>query len=114
MIKIKTIATTLENYNTFDEQVNEALAEGWELVRREVVPPYEGLTRWWDRCLYAEFERVIETEGEDEEPEDDGTAEWVVTRDPAHPYRCNKCGHSTSAPSGFCIGCGRAMVSYRG
>lgn len=112
MIKIKTIATTLENYNTFDEQVNEALAEGWELVRREVLPPRQVATA--PTLLYAELERVIETEGEDEEPEDDGTAEWVVTRDPAHPYRCNKCGHSTSAPSGFCIGCGRAMVSYRG
>ena len=114
MIEIKTIATKIENYNTFDEQVNEALAEGWELVRREVVPPYEGPTRWWDRCLYAELERVIETKGEDEEPEDDGTAEWVVSRDPAHPYRCNKCQASTSTPTPVCPECKRVMVSYRG
>lgn len=106
MVEIKTIFIKIDDCEKFDERVNEALAEGWELVRRDVLVPHIS-----DRytLLYAELERVIETEGED-----DGTAEWVVTRDPAHPYRCNKCGHSTSAPSGFCIGCGRAMVSYRG
>ena len=111
MLEVKTIVN--EEPELFDEAVNEALAEGWELVRRDVLPPYEGQTARWNRCLYAELERVTEAE-EEEEPEDDGLAEWVVSRDPAHPYRCNKCGHSTSAPSGFCIGCGRAMVSYRG
>lgn len=111
MVEIKTIFIKIDDCEKFDKLVNEALAEGWELVRRDVLVPHVS-----DRftLLYAELERVIETESEDEETEDDGTAEWVVSRDPAHPYRCNKCGRSTSAPSGFCIGCGRAMVSYRG
>lgn len=110
MIEIKTIWKGIDFSNQFDDEVNKALAEGWELVRRDALPKRSdhGCT-----ILYAELERVIETEGEEEEPEDDGLAEWVVSRDPAHPYRCNKCGRSTSAPSGFCIGCGRAMVSYR-
>lgn len=108
MLEIKTISGGKKD--AFDKAVNDALRDGWDLVRRDCLIVGSEHTP----CLYAELERIIETEDEDEEPEDDGTAEWVVTRDPAHPYRCNKCGHSTSAPSGFCIECGRAMVSYRG
>lgn len=111
MPEIKTIFTKIDDCGKFDERVNEALAEGWELVKRDVlVPPVP------DRytLLYAELERVIETEEEDEEPEDDGTAEWVVSRDPAHPYRCNKCQASTSTPTPVCPECKRVMVSYRG
>lgn len=111
MIEIKTIAAKLENLNNFDEQVNEALAEGWELVRREVLPPRQVATA--PTLLYAELERVIETE-EEEEPEDNGAAEWVVSRDPAHPYRCNKCQASTVTPTPVCPECKRVMVSYRG
>lgn len=111
MIEIKTIWKGIDFSNQFDEEVNEALAEGWELVRRDALPKRSdcGCT-----ILYAELERVIETEEEDEEPEDDGTAEWVVSRDPAHPYRCNKCQASTSTPTPVCPECKRVMVSYRG
>lgn len=111
MPEIKTIFTKIDDCEKFDKRVNEALAEGWELVRRDVLVPHVS-----DRftLLYAELERVMETEGEDEEPEDDGTAEWVVTRDPAHPYRCNKCQASTATPTPVCLECKRVMVSYRG
>lgn len=110
MIEIKTILQQLRNYGDFDKVVNTALAEGWELVRRDVITQSSDS---YEPMLYAELERVIETE-EDEEPEDDGTAEWVVSRDPAHPYRCNKCQASTSTPTPVCPECKRVMVSYRG
>ena len=110
MIEIKTIFRKIDESEIFDDRVNEALADGWELVRRDVLVPHVS-----DRftLLYAELERVIETEEEEEEPEDDGTAEWVVSRDPAHPYRCNKCQASTSTPTPVCPECKRVMVSYR-
>jgi lipopolysaccharide biosynthesis regulator YciM len=111
MLEIKTIWGELGSSTLFDAKVNEALAEGWELVRREVLPPRQVATA--PTLLYAELERVIETE-EEEEPEDDGLAEWVVSRNPSAPYRCNKCGHSTATPAPRCPGCERTMVSYRG
>lgn len=110
MVEIKTILQQLGNYGDFDKVVNTALAEGWKLVRRDVITQSSDS---YEPMLYAELERVIETEEEDEEPEDDGTAEWVVSRDPAHPYRCNKCQASTSTPSPVCPECKRVMVSYR-
>lgn len=94
----------------FDTAVNEALGEGWELVRRECF--ITGSDR--ATTFYAELERMIEVEEEEEELEDDGTAEWVVARDPAHPYRCNKCQASTATPTPVCPECKRVMVSYRG
>ena len=102
MLEIKTILE--KNSEIFDGEVNAALAEGWELVRREIFPGH---------YLYAELERITEAE-EEEEPEDDGLAEWVVSRNPSAPYRCNKCGHSTATPASRCPGCERTMVSYRG
>ena len=114
MLEIKTIMRLTKDSNTFDREVNEALAEGWELVRREILPPFAVATNnhieRWERTLYAELERMTEPE---EEPEDDGTAEWVVSRNPSAPYRCNKCGYSTAVPIHRCPGCERAMVSYR-
>lgn len=111
MLEIKTILQQLRNYGDFDKVVNTALAEGWELVRRDVITQSSDS---YEPMLYAELERVIETEEGDEEPEDDDTAEWVVSRDPAHPYRCNKCQASTSTPTPVCPECKRVMVSYRG
>ncbi len=110
MLEIKTIWSELVNSDQFDDKVNAALAEGWELVRRDVLPRR---VERGETLLYAELERMTELE-EEEEPEDDGTAEWVVSRNPAAPYRCNKCGHSTATPSSRCPGCERTMVSYRG
>lgn len=109
MLEIKTIWIELVNSRLFDDSVNEAIADGWELVRREVLPRQ---VEHGDTLLYAELERMTELE-EEEEPEDDGLAEWVVSRNPSAPYRCNKCGHSTATPSSRCPGCERTMVSYR-
>lgn len=111
MLEIKTIIS--RDPGEFDQAVNAALAEGWGLVRRDLIPPYEGETLRCYRIFYAELERMIETE-EEEEPEDDELAEWVVSRNPSAPYRCNKCGHSTATPAPRCPGCERTMVSYRG
>lgn len=36
-MKIKTIRTRLDNAETFDTEVNTALAEGWRLGRRDVL-----------------------------------------------------------------------------
>lgn len=109
MLEIKTIWGELVRSNQFDAEVNEALADGWELVRREVLPRKVERS---DTLLYAELERMTEPE-EEEEPEDDGAAEWIVSRNPSAPYRCNKCGHSTATPAPRCPGCDRTMVSYR-
>ena len=110
MLEIKTILQQLRNYGDFDDAVNVALAEGWELARRDVITQSSDS---YEPMLYAELERMTELE-EEEEPEDDGLAEWVVSRNPSAPYRCNKCGHSTATPSSRCPGCERTMVSYRG
>lgn len=67
MKQIKTIMkrdSTLEFRNEFDREVNEALADGWTLTKREVLKPYEGGTITWHRMLYAELEREIITEDE--------------------------------------------------
>lgn len=110
MLEIKTILMSTNYTSQFDEEVNEFLADGWELVRRDVITQSSNN---FEPKLYAELERMTEEE-EEEEPEDDGIAEWVVSRNPSAPYRCNKCGHSTAAPAPRCPGCGRTMVSYRG
>lgn len=59
MLQIKTIIYDFIQDSAFDNKVNEALAEGWELKRRDLVPrPNSGF------ILYAELER--ETEEEDD------------------------------------------------
>lgn len=106
MLEIKTIARPATEKEEFDAEVNEALADGWELVRRDILPPYEGVTRFWERVLYAELEREVAPE-EAEEPEDAFTS-WIVTRDPIQPYRCEKCGFKDIVPrQDGCPNCGR-------
>ena len=58
--QIKTVVCKLESNDDFDKCVNAAIAEGWTLVRREVLPPYEGETQVFYRALYAELEREVE------------------------------------------------------
>ena len=106
MLEIKTIWSELVNSNQFDIKVNEAIAEGWELVRREVLPRR---TEWGETLLYAELERI--TEAEEEEPEeDDGTAEWKLSRDPLYPFRCTACGCKSQDALRNCPHCKRIMV----
>ena len=102
MLEIKTITATSTSY--FDQKVNEAIAEGWDLVRREcfITGSDRAIT------LYAEFERVIE---EPEEDDDHSTecAEWLLTRNPREPYRCSACGCNTTSPWSTCPECDRIM-----
>ncbi len=109
MLEIKTI--TENTPHRFDREVNEALAEGWELVRRECF--ITGADR--ATTFYAELERIAEEPEEDPEDDDSSdTARWVLARDPRNPYRCSACGHKTNAEWGTCPGCGRIMVEVKG
>lgn len=109
MLEIKTIWGEMINSNIFDDDVNKALAEGWELVRRDVLPRR---VEAGNTLLYAELERYIE-EPQEEEPGDDGFARWVFSRrNPLEPYHCSSCGYpadpSKALPS-LCPNCQRKM-----
>ena len=107
MLEIKTISN--RNKAEFDEEVNTALREGWELVRRDCL--IVGADH--SPVLYAELERLIDAP----EVEDDGgefefataKATWLLTRDPKSPYRCSECGHKTDRPDALCPVCLREM-----
>lgn len=104
MLTIKTIIehTALR----FDSAVNDALAAGWELLRRECF--ITGADR--ATTFYAELERIIEEYPEEEDSVADLSSEWVVTRDPRNPYRCAACGHTTNAKWNLCPKCDRVML----
>lgn len=56
MKQIKTIHHRIDESVKFDEEINAAITEGWQLTKREFVPGY---------CmLYAELEREVITEAE--------------------------------------------------
>lgn len=60
MKQIKTIMHRMDtpgDWETFDREVNKAIAEGWALVKRDVLRPYEGPHHVFYRMLYAELER---------------------------------------------------------
>lgn len=61
MKQIKTIKSRIDYDKDFDEKVNAAIAEGWELKRRELIPSY---TTNSYTILYAELEREVITEAE--------------------------------------------------
>lgn len=106
MLEIKTIIYAAFELVVFDTAVNDHLAAGWELVRRDVLVPGD---RDRGPILYAELEREIEPE-EEEEPEDDSTAEWALIRNPVTPFKCSKCGYKNDEETKTCPGCGRVMV----
>ena len=101
MLEIKTITATSTSY--FDQKVNEAIAEGWGLVRREcfITGSDRAIT------LYAEFERVIEEP--EEEPIIDNVGVWLISRDPHYPYKCSACGCKIQDPLVNCPHCHRVM-----
>lgn len=74
-MKIKTIYIAPENAVEFDAIINIALEEGWHLVRRDVLPPYEGRTHLTHRMLYAELVQMDEPT----EPEAIGPVEALRT-----------------------------------
>lgn len=101
MLEIKTIT---ENYpSLFDRAVNEALEDGWVLVRRECF--ITGADR--ATTFYAELERMIEVE--EEEDTNDEYAHWELARNPHIPYRCSACGFNSKAPFPTCPHCHRLM-----
>lgn len=61
MKQIKTIKSRIDYAEDFDRHVNDAIAEGWELKRREFIPSYTSNSY---TILYAELERGIITEAE--------------------------------------------------
>ena len=102
MLEIRTIT---ENYpHLLDRAVNEALADGWELVRRECF--ITGSDR--ATTFYAELERVVEEPEEEDHSTD--YARWETVRDPRNPYRCSACGYKTNAEWPTCPDCDRIMV----
>jgi hypothetical protein len=58
MKQIKTIATDLPDREAFDQKVNEAIADGWRLTKRERVSSLNNRVDY----LYAELERGDEPE----------------------------------------------------
>ena len=62
MKEIKTIIERAELFRMFDKAVNDNLRDGWRLVRRDVLPAYEGETLASHRALYAELERDVKTD----------------------------------------------------
>ena len=102
MLEIKTITECATH--RFDEKVNTAICEGWELVRREC------FVSGSDRAItfYAELERVAE---EVEEPTDTRLiASWSISRDPAYPFKCTSCGCKVAEPLTTCPHCHKVMM----
>ena len=104
MLEIKTITENTAYF--FDKAVNEALADGWELVRRECF--ITGADR--ATTLYAELERNIDEDDDLEGFEFDAT-KWEITRDPLHPYRCAACNFKAINPVLICPNCKREMIN---
>lgn len=54
MRQIKTIWWNIQNSNKFDDEVNEAISDGWSMITRMILMPKidDGYP-----LLYAEFER---------------------------------------------------------
>ena len=112
MLEIRTIIVPSTLPGKFDTEVNDLLKEGWELVRRDVLPPYEGECMTCPQRLYAELERIVDApETDDDNEEDTETGEWEVARDPAKPYRCSNCGYKATIKWPRCPSCDKPMRS---
>jgi hypothetical protein len=67
MKQIKTIMATIEGpeaIKDFDNKVNELLAEGWTLVKRELLPAVDFGCAYQPHTLYAEMEEETITDAE--------------------------------------------------
>lgn len=106
-MKIKTICYALEATAKFDEEVNAALAEGWQLVKREVLPGMSYTeTNWAKRALYAELVKLDPpAEPETTDPFDavraiKATCEGVSLED-CHACRCPLSAWCRKMPDGY-------------
>jgi len=60
MKQIKTIYYSTERNETkFDEAVNEALADGWSLIKRDVIQAVNCGNVYYHRSFYAELEKDV-------------------------------------------------------
>lgn len=101
MLQIRTVIAHTSGH--FDDEVNGAMTEGWELVRRECF--ITGADR--ATTFYAELERVVDDlASEDTTPD---VAVWMKSRDPHYPYRCSACGCKIPEPVVNCPNCDRLM-----
>lgn len=58
-MEIKTLIANTDNVVAFDKKVNEAMAEGWRLAKREILPGQQyNETNWARRILYAELVKL--------------------------------------------------------
>lgn len=63
MLQIKTIRNRLDNPTRFDDEVNNALRNGWTLKKRSVLLPisqHESI--YTHTMLYAELEREVDAD----------------------------------------------------
>ena len=100
MLEIRTIVNN--SASSFDLELNAALADGWELVRRECfVTGSDRMT-----TFYAELERFAEDVIVDYNAD---TARWELTRKPQNPYRCSSCGYTANEQWTTCPECQSPM-----
>ena len=60
MLQIKTIRYRLDDFTSFDDDVNAALREGWTLKKRTVLLPIsQNDTEYTHMMLYAELEKEV-------------------------------------------------------
>ena len=110
MLQIRTVIVPSTLQGKFDNEVNDLIQEGWELVRRDVLPAFEGEFEIYPQRLYAELEREIaEAPETDDEDGDTDSADWEITRDPIKPFRCSKCGNKSSTQWPTCPSCQKPM-----
>lgn len=108
MLQIRTVIAHTSGH--FDDEVNGAMAEGWELVRRECF--ITGADR--ATTFYAELERIVEELEEEEETDTPcDFATWNIIREPRNPYQCSACGHRTNAQWATCPNCSASMSGDR-
>ena len=105
MLEIKTITENTSFH--FDHEVNKALSEGWELLRRECY--ITGSDR--ATTFYAELERIVDDAEDEEEEFEVDLPRWIVTRNPRNPYRCSSCGYMAKEQWSFCPDCKQIMAA---
>lgn len=91
-MKIKTIIYKVNKAGMadFDKEVNEATAEGWRLVKREVLPGVDLGSAYFEPHLYAELVQLDEPEAPPEPQPVDPFDALRVIRDFCAAH--NKCG----------------------
>ena len=101
-MKIKTITDVLPFSNRFDDRVNDAMGDGWRLVKREVIPA--GSNPDSHRLLYAE---LVELDPVPEVPEPQPVDPCVairILRDTCEAVPVADCGSDRCPLYAWCEG----------